>query len=161
MKISDIMTRNVQVADPQQSIREAAATMARIDSGALLVGEGDRLVGMITDRDIAIRAVAGGLSGDTPLGRIMSGDIHYCFEDEDVQHVARNMADIQMRRLPVPTARSGWSAWFPWATSPAAATRPPAPPSCRASPRPTTEPFFHPARLCRSGRGRASTGRTP
>ncbi|HCI2456021.1 TPA: CBS domain-containing protein, partial [Pseudomonas aeruginosa] len=101
MKISDIMTRNVQVADPQQSIREAAATMARIDSGALLVGEGDRLVGMITDRDIAIRAVAGGLSGDTPLGRIMSGDIHYCFEDEDVQHVARNMADIQMRRLPV------------------------------------------------------------
>lgn len=56
---------------------------------------------MITDRDIAIRAVAGGLSGDTPLGRIMSGDIHYCFEDEDVQHVARNMADIQMRRLPV------------------------------------------------------------
>ncbi len=73
MKISDIMTRNVQVADPQQSIREAAATMARIDSGALLVGEGDRLVGMITDRDIAIRAVAGGLSGDTPLGRIMSG----------------------------------------------------------------------------------------
>lgn len=53
MKISDIMTRNVQVADPQQSIREAAATMARIDSGALLVGEGDRLVGMITDRDIA------------------------------------------------------------------------------------------------------------
>lgn len=65
MKISDIMTRNVQVADPQQSIREAAATMARIDSGALLVGEGDRLVGMITDRDIAIRAVAGGLSGDT------------------------------------------------------------------------------------------------
>ena len=96
MKISDIMTRNVQVADPQQSIREAAATMARIDSGALLVGEGDRLVGII-----AIRAVAGGLSGDTPLGRIMSGDIHYCFEDEDVQHVARNMADIQMRRLPV------------------------------------------------------------
>ncbi|MBG6521698.1 CBS domain-containing protein [Pseudomonas aeruginosa] len=101
MKISDIMTRNIQVADPQQSIREAAATMARIDSGALLVGEGARLVGMITDRDIAIRAVAGGLSGDTPLGRIMSGDIHYCFEDEDVQHVARNMADIQMRRLPV------------------------------------------------------------
>lgn len=161
MKISDIMTRNVQVADPQQSIREAAATMARIDSGALLVGEGDRLVGMITDRDIAIRAVAGGLSGDTPLGRIMSGDIHYCFEDEDVQHVARNMADIQMRRLPVLNREKRLVGVVSWATSPAAATRPPAPPSCRASPRPTTEPFFHPARLCHSGRGRAPTGRTP
>lgn len=161
MKISDIMTRNVQVADPQQSIREAAATMARIDSGALLVGEGDRLVGMITDRDIAIRAVAGGLSGDTPLGRIMSGDIHYCFEDEASSTWPATWPTSRCAACRCSTARSGWSAWFPWATSPAAATRPPAPPSCRASPRPTTEPFFHPARLCRSGRGRAPTGRTP
>lgn len=101
MKISEIMTRNVQTTSPEQSIREAAATMARLDSGALLVNENDRLVGMVTDRDIAIRAVAEGLGAETPVRQVMSGDIRYCFEDEDVQHVAANMADLQVRRLPV------------------------------------------------------------
>lgn len=101
MKISEIMTRNVQTVRPDESIRDAAALMSRIDSGALLVEENDRLVGMLTDRDIALRAVAEGLEGDTPVSRIMSGNVCYCFEDEDVQHVAQNMADIQKRRLPV------------------------------------------------------------
>lgn len=101
MKINEIMTRNVQTVRPEESIREAAALMARIDSGALLVEENDRLVGMLTDRDIALRAVAEGLHGDTPVRQIMSGNVCYCFEDEDVQHVAQNMADIQKRRLPV------------------------------------------------------------
>ena len=101
MKIREVMTRNAQTITPEQSIREAAALMASIDSGALLVNEQDRLVGMVTDRDIAIRAVAQGLGADTPVRKVMSGSIRYCFEDEDVQHVAQNMADIQMRRLPV------------------------------------------------------------
>jgi CBS domain-containing protein len=101
MKINEIMTRSVQTATPEQSIREAAAIMSQIDSGALLVHEKDHLVGMITDRDIAIRAVAEGLSSDTPIRKVMSGNIRYCFEDEDVQHVAENMAHIQLRRLPV------------------------------------------------------------
>ncbi len=101
MRISDVMTRDVQSVTPQQNIRDAASLMARIDSGALLVHENDRLVGMLTDRDIAIRAVAAGRDGQTPVGEVMTHGVRYCFTDEDVSHVARNMADIQIRRLPV------------------------------------------------------------
>lgn len=101
MKISEIMTRDVQIILPEQSLQEAASLMQRIDSGALLVHEGDRLVGMVTDRDITVRGVAKGLGPDTPVREVMTGNVRYCFEDEDVQHVAQNMADIQLRRLPV------------------------------------------------------------
>lgn len=101
MKISEIMTRNVQTVRPDESICDAAVLMSRLDSGALLMEENDRLVGMLTDRDIAMRVVAEGLEDDTPVSRIMSGNVCYCFEDEDVQHVAQNMADIQKRRLRV------------------------------------------------------------
>ena len=58
-------------------------------------------IGMITDRDIAVRAVAAGLDGNTPVRQVMSSNVRYCFDDEDVEHVAANMADIQVRRLPV------------------------------------------------------------
>jgi CBS domain-containing protein len=101
MKIGEIMTRNVQTITPDQSIREAASLMKQVDCGALLVHEGDRLVGVITDRDIAIRAVADGESPNCPVSQVMTSNVCYCFEDEDVQHVAENMADIQVRRLPV------------------------------------------------------------
>lgn len=101
MKISEVMTRNVEIVLPEQSMREAAALMQRIDTGALLVHEGDRLVGMLTDRDMVIRGLARGLGPDTPVREVMTANIRYCFEDEDVQHVAQNMADIQVRRLPV------------------------------------------------------------
>lgn len=101
MKIQDIMTRDVQTIRVDQSMREAAALMEKIDCGALLVNEGDRLVGMLTDRDIAIRAVAKGMECDTLVREVMTPNVCYCFEDEDVQHVAENMADIHMRRLPV------------------------------------------------------------
>lgn len=101
MKVSEVMTRDVRVASPDQSIRDAARMMAELDAGALPVGERDRLVGMITDRDIAIRAVAHGKSPETPIRDVMTDDVKYCFDDEDVGHVADNMADIQVRRLPV------------------------------------------------------------
>ena len=101
MKVSEAMTCDVRVTSPDQSIREAARIMAEIDAGVLPVGEGDRLVGMITDRDIAVRAVAEGKGPDTPVREVMTQDVKYCFKDEDTDHVARNMADQQVRRLPV------------------------------------------------------------
>ena len=101
MRVSEAMTRDVRVANPGQSIREVAKIMGEIDAGVLPVGENDRLVGMITDRDIAIRAVARGKGPDTPVRDVMSKEVKYCFEDEDLQHVAHNMGEIQVRRLPV------------------------------------------------------------
>jgi len=101
MRVSEAMTREVRVANPTQTIRDAARIMAEIDAGAVPVGENDRLVGIITDRDIAIRAVAEGKGPDTPVRDIMSKDIKYCYDDEDLEHVAENMGELQVRRLPV------------------------------------------------------------
>ena len=101
MRVSEAMTRQVRIATPGQSIRDVAKTMAEIDAGVLPVGENDRLVGMVTDRDIAIRAVALGKGPDTPVREVMSSEVKYCFEDEDLEHVAKNMGDLQVRRLPV------------------------------------------------------------
>jgi CBS domain-containing protein len=101
MKISETMTRDVRIASPEESICEAACMMAECDAGSLPVGEDGRLVGMITDRDIAIRAVAQQLGPDTPIRDVMSQEVLYCFEDEDVDHVAKNMGDMKVRRLPV------------------------------------------------------------
>ena len=101
MNVSDVMTREVQVATPEQSIRDAAQLMVKIDAGTVPVGKDNKLVGMLTDRDIAVRAVAKGLGPDTAVREIMSADVKYCFEDQSVEEVARNMADIQVRRLPV------------------------------------------------------------
>jgi CBS domain-containing protein len=102
MKVSEAMTRDVRVASPSETIRQAAQVMAEIDAGVLPVGENDRLVGMITDRDIAVRAVAAGKSPDTPIREVMSSeDVCYCFEDQEIDDVASNMADIKVRRLPV------------------------------------------------------------
>jgi CBS domain-containing protein len=100
-KISEVMTREIQVARPDQTIREAAMMMAREDIGSLPVGENDKLVGMITDRDIAVRAVAEGRSPDTSVREVMTEKIKYCYDDEDVERVAQNMAELQVRRLPV------------------------------------------------------------
>jgi CBS domain-containing protein len=101
MKVSEIMSRDVQVAAPDVSIKEAARIMANMDAGAVPVGEEEQLVGMITDRDIAVRAVAEGKSPDTPVRDVMSTDILYCFQDDDIEQVARNMAEMKVRRLPV------------------------------------------------------------
>lgn len=101
MRVADCMTRSVQITDPNQTIREAAMTMASLDAGVLPVGENDRLVGMITDRDIAIRGVAQGMGPDATVRDVMSTDVKYCFVDEDADHVLQNMGDLQVRRLPV------------------------------------------------------------
>jgi CBS domain-containing protein len=101
MRVSDAMTRDVRVASPGQPIREVAKLMDEIDAGSVPVGENDRLIGMITDRDIAVRAVAAGKGPETQVRDVMSSDVKYCYEDEDLDHVAKNMADIKVRRLPV------------------------------------------------------------
>lgn len=102
MRVSEAMTRDVRIATPGQPIRDVARIMAEIDAGVLPVAENDRMIGMITDRDIAIRAVAQGKGPDTPVRDVMSTDqVLYCFDDEDLEHVAKNMADEKVRRLPV------------------------------------------------------------
>src|ERR1043165_5747101 len=87
MKVKEAMSTDVQLISPDQPIREAAQMMVEIDAGVLPVAENDRLVGMITDRDIAVRAVALGKSADTKVREIMSGEVLYCFEDEELTHV--------------------------------------------------------------------------
>ena len=102
MRVSEAMSRDVRLATPQQSIREVAKTMSEIDAGAVPVQENDRLVGMITDRDIAVRAVALGKGPDTPVGDVMSREqVLYCYDDEEIEHVAQNMSEQRVRRLPV------------------------------------------------------------
>ena len=101
MQIGEIMSPNVQLASPDMTIREIARMMAECDCGAVPIGDNDRLVGIITDRDIAVRAVALGKSPDTPVREVMSRDVLYCYVDEDIDDVASNMADMKVRRLPV------------------------------------------------------------
>lgn len=101
MKVKDIMSREVTVASPNDTLQEVARTMQRLDVGSLPVSESDRLVGMVTDRDIAVRAVGEGLPPSAPISQAMSGEVKYAFDDEDVDEVAQNMADLQVRRLPV------------------------------------------------------------
>src|SRR3954467_13070449 len=101
MRVSEAMTREVRVASPGQSIRDVAKIMASLDAGVLPVGDNDRLVGIITDRDIAIKGVARGKGSDAKIREVMTDDVKYCFEDKELEEVARNMGDIQVRRLPV------------------------------------------------------------
>jgi CBS domain-containing protein len=101
MYVNSCMSKDVRIASPDQPIREAARLMKEIDAGFLPVGENDRLVGMITDRDIAVRAVAEGKGPDTSVRDVMTKEVHYCFEDEDLETVADQMSELQVRRLPV------------------------------------------------------------
>ena len=102
MQLKDVMTRDVEVVSPDASILEAARTMKRLDVGPLPVCDGERLLGVITDRDIAVRGVADARDPDrTKVRQIMTSDVEYCFEDEDVAHAARMMQEAQIRRLMV------------------------------------------------------------
>jgi len=101
MKIGQLMSKDVLVARPDDSLRVVAEQMARLDVGALPVCDGRRLLGMITDRDIVLRAVAFGRGAETSCAAIMSRDIKYCFEDDDVEEVCQRMGEEQIRRIPV------------------------------------------------------------
>ena len=100
--IADVMSRDVTSVAPEESIRRAAELMDDLDIGALPVTDGNRLVGMITDRDITIRATAAGLGPEeTLVTEVMTEDICHCYEDQDVDEVMQDMRDIQVRRVPV------------------------------------------------------------
>ena len=101
MKVSEVMTRDVQTIRPDQRVQEAASFMLSADAGSIPVTDGDRVIGMITDRDIAVRGVAKGYGPDTPVRELMSDDIICAREDDDVDDVASRMSEAQVRRLPV------------------------------------------------------------
>lgn len=101
MRVEEIMTSGVQLMRPDQTVEEAAKKMAEGDLGFLPVGDEDRLVGIITDRDIAVRVIAEGRDGRARIGDVMSDAVKYCYADQEVEEVLANMGDIQLRRLPV------------------------------------------------------------
>src|SRR3546814_18364101 len=101
MKVSECMTSRVETVSPDQPISKAAQTMLSTDAGSMPVCEGGRVVGMLTDRDIAVRGVAKGLGSDTAVRDVMSSDILCCYDDQDVTEVADQMKERQVRRIPV------------------------------------------------------------
>src|SRR5215468_7766395 len=102
MQLKEIMTPGVEVISPEATIQEAAEKMRHLDIGPLPVCDGERLVGMLTDRDITVRAVAAGRDPlTTQVHEVMTPDVVYGFDDQDVQDAARLMEQYQIRRLPV------------------------------------------------------------
>lgn len=101
MKIAECMSRDVQIVRPEQPIQEAAQFMLRSDAGSMPVCDGERLVGMLTDRDIAVRAVAEGRGPETPVRDAMTDHVDYCYDDDEIEDVAVRMSDMQVRRFPV------------------------------------------------------------
>lgn len=106
MKVSELMTHEARVVRPDQPIREAAMFMLREDAGSMPVCDGDHLIGMLTDRDIAVRAVAEGRGPETPVRDVMTEEVVFCWADDEVENVAAKMADSKVRRVPV-VAREG------------------------------------------------------
>jgi CBS domain-containing protein len=101
MKISEVMTRDVKTVRPDQTAKDAAGFMLSEDAGSMPVSEDGRLIGMITDRDIAVRGVAKGHGPDTPVRELMTDDIICAREMDDVEEVATKMSRAQVRRMPV------------------------------------------------------------
>ncbi len=100
--VSELMTRDAKFVAPQESLQRAAQMMDELDVGALPVCENGRLVGMVTDRDITIRATAAGRSPqEAHVDEVMSTDVHWCFEDQPLDEVMIQMADNRIRRVPV------------------------------------------------------------
>ncbi|MGH6610685.1 MAG: CBS domain-containing protein [Burkholderiaceae bacterium] len=95
------MTTDVEVVRPEETLRDAARAMADLDVGSLPVCDGRKLVGMLTDRDITVRAVAEGKSVDTPVSEVMTDDVVWCNESDEVEDVLQQMSDAQIRRIPV------------------------------------------------------------
>jgi CBS domain-containing protein len=101
MKVSDVMTRDVHTVQPDQPVQEAASFMLSADAGSIPVTEGDRLIGMITDRDIAVRGIAKGNGPDTPVRELMTDDLVVVRIDDTIEDAASKMSRAQVRRLPV------------------------------------------------------------
>lgn len=101
MKVKDVMSRNCTFITPQTTLAEAARIMADQDIGFVPVAESDRMIGMVTDRDIVIRGVAKGADPKAPVRDVMTGKTYYCFDDESAEDVCANMAELKVRRLPV------------------------------------------------------------
>lgn len=101
MKVSEVMTRNVATIDAAESIATAAREMMEKDVGVLPVIHGRETVGIVTDRDIAVRALAAGLGGDTPVSKVMSSELAWCAPDDELDVVLGRMASEQVRRMPV------------------------------------------------------------
>ena len=100
-QLKDLMSRDVQVISPDMSIKEAAIKMRDGDFGMMPVGEDDRMIGTLSDRDIVIRAVADGLDADTKVRDVMSEGVAWAYEDDSVENTAMVMSEWQVRRLPV------------------------------------------------------------
>jgi CBS domain-containing protein len=100
--VAEVMSTDVRIARPDDTVQQAARLMREEDTGVLPVGEGDRLVGLVTDRDVAVRLVAEGKDpAHTKVREVMTPEVRYVFDDEEIEHVADNMAEQQVRRLPV------------------------------------------------------------
>ena len=101
MKVSEVMTREVQTVRPDEPVQQAASFMLSADAGSIPVTDGDRLIGMITDRDITVRGIAKGYGPDTPVRELMTNEIICARDDDDIEDVASKMSEAQVRRLPV------------------------------------------------------------
>jgi len=101
MKVSEVMPRDVRTVSPDQTAKEAANFMLSEDAGSMPVSDGGRLLGMITDRDIAVRGVAKGYGPETPVRELMTDDVVCAREDDDVEEVAAKMSRAQVRRMPI------------------------------------------------------------
>ena len=101
MKVSECMTSQVETITADQTVQEAAKFMLQADAGSIPVVDGDRLIGMITDRDIAVRGIAKGNGPDTPVRELMTDDLIVARADDDIEEAARKMSSAQVRRLPV------------------------------------------------------------
>ena len=101
MKVSDVMTRDVETIRPDQPVRDAANFMLSADAGSIPVTDGDRLIGMITDRDIAVRGIAKGYGPETLVRELMTDDLIVVRVDDDIEEAASKMSEAQVRRLPV------------------------------------------------------------
>ena len=100
-QVADVMTRDVRVVSPKDSIQRAAQCMDELNVGVVPVCDGSKLLGMVTDRDITVRGVAAGKMADTPVTEVMSEHVRWCYEDQDIDEVMDEMRDAQIRRLPV------------------------------------------------------------
>jgi CBS domain-containing protein len=101
MKVCDAMTSEVQLCTPGDTLKDAAQAMAALAVGLLPVTDNDRLVGMISDRDIAIRGIGMGRGPEARVGDVMTAEVRYCYDDQNLDEVSAIMGDIQVRRLPV------------------------------------------------------------